>query len=188
MKPSGSELKRLIEWLKSLLPKPKPRPKPAPKPAPKRIEMYDSTEANQVPRNPEAVAGYLDGKYPSYNAMLKRFPKAKHVSIAVFAKDDAHCLDVERWDATPAQAPGWVRRQHARGIKRPWLYADKSTMPEVKMRLAADHIPRSQVILWVADPTGGNRHIPSGFDACQYGWNPGGKNVDISLCEPYCFE
>ncbi len=198
MKPSPTRLEELIRWLKSLLPKPKPAPKPKPKPAPRpkpkpqpkpsRITMYDATEADQIPPSPEAVAGYVDGKYQSFNQMLKRFPRAKHVSIAVFAQDNARCLDVEKGDATPAEVPRWVRRQHARGIKRPWLYADKSTMPAIKRHLMEDHISRSQVILWVADPTGGKRHIPPGFDACQYLWNPGGRNVDISLCEPYCFD
>jgi hypothetical protein len=160
--------------------------KPKPKPPSRRIVMYDSTEVSQIPSNPPAVAGYVDGKYANFNLMLKRFPRAHHLSIAVFPNDNAHCLDVEPGDATPTQAPEWVRRQHARGIKRPVLYGSRSSMDEIKPILARNGIKRTEVLLWVADPTG-TSHIPSGFDACQWNWKALGRNLDESLCEPWFF-
>lgn len=169
--------------LKQLGKEPWPKPPPKPDPPARNTVMFDSTEIDQFPPNPEAVAGYVDGKYENYNALLKKFPNAKHLSIAVFAKNDAQCLDVEPGDASPGEAPTWVRRQHARGVKRPVLYGSKSSMVEIKQALSQNGIPRSQVRLWVADPTG-KSHIPAGFDACQWNWKALGRNLDESLCGP----
>ncbi len=130
-------LKRRIELARlehKPTPKPPIPPKPAPKPKPAaRFTMYDTTDpGTHLPvQHPQAVAGYVNGSWPSYNGLVKRYPGAKHLSIAVNTSADARCLDVETGDATPDQAPAWVRRQHARGVARPILYANTSTMPAV---------------------------------------------------------
>jgi hypothetical protein len=148
------------------------------------FEMYDTTDVNTVPDNPAAVAGYIDGKYQSFDGLAAKFPKAKKLSIAVFPENNAGCLDIETGDATPGQAPAWVRRQHARGDGKPVLYADLSTMPSVLAALAQDHIQRSEYKLWVADWTG-SPHIPAGFDACQYTDTALGRNLDASSCHSW---
>src|SRR5512146_328473 len=165
----------------------KPVP-PAPKPQPHlpvRFEMYDTTEVNTgLPTTaPVAVAGYTSGNWPTYNGLVAKYPHAKHLSIAVNARHDAQCLDVETGDATPADAPGWVRRQHARGIKRPILYANTSTMPAVLDALNNDFIKRGEYLVWTAHYTG-TPHIEPGSDATHWESveNPG-HNYDISLCE-----
>lgn len=151
------------------------------KEAPHSFSMFDAIEVSQIPANAQAVAGYIGGKWPTYGELIKRFPKAKHLSIAVFASLDAACLDIETGDASPGQAPAWVKRQKARGVKRPCLYANLSTMPAVKGALTKAGIKREDVRLWVAEWTF-VPHIPPGYDACQWTDRALGRNLDQSLC------
>src|SRR5271166_298037 len=123
------------------VPKPKPpapKPKPKPKPPASRFTMFDSTNIGNIPANPTAVAAYNDGIFNDFDKAVARFPHAKHLSITVFASADAGCLDIENGDATPDQASAWVRKQHARGVKRPVVYANTSTMPAVIAALERD--------------------------------------------------
>jgi hypothetical protein len=166
-------------------PKPTPpTPKPTPKPAPTqvRFEMFDSTNVNNLPHDAVAVAGYIDGKFANFHDLVLRFPKAKCLSITVLADGVADCLDIEAGDATPASAPGWVRKQHSIGDKRPILYANRSTMPAVIAALTNDDIKREEYMLWVAEYDG-TPHIPTGFDACQF--TDHDELYDVSMCEPY---
>ena len=149
------------------------------------ITMYDTTTPGAVGRlastSPDAVAGYIDGRYRDVAELERLYPNHRHLSIAVSAADDADCLDIENGDATPSQAPGWVIRQHARGVPRPVLYANLSTMPSVTLRLEQSGIARKSVRLWMAHY---NRvvDIPEGFDAHQYTDTFQGRNVDVSVC------
>src|SRR5690242_9557224 len=100
------------------------------------IVMFDDVQEGLIPANAQAVAGYVNGKYANWNRVLLRFPKAKHLSIAVTASADAECLDVERGDATNAQAPVWVKRQIKRGVYRPVVYTSQSNVPALLRSLA----------------------------------------------------
>ena len=153
-------------------------PKPKAKTPAARFAMYDSVDVDQIPGNATHVAGYVNGKWPTVAALRARFPHAKVLTIAVTANADAECLDVETGDATPAQAPAWVKRQQARGVKHPKIYANRSTMPTVWAALQAAGIKRDEVKLWVADWTG-QPHLPAGYDACQWISTAG---YDESLC------
>lgn len=182
--------RRRVELAKLEHAQPKPQPKPAPpKPAPKptpqpvRFEMFDSTNATNIPHGPVAVAGYKNGAFANFDEMVRDYPHAKHLSIAVSANVDAGALDVETGDATPADAPGWVRRQHARGVKRPIIYANRSTMSAVVAALISDDIKPGEYLLWVAEYAGTGPHIPNGFDACQ--WQDHNELYDESLCESW---
>lgn len=167
---------------------PAPKPQPKPKPPAARFTMFDMADAStHIPtNNPTAVAGYIDGNFQTYHALVARFPHAKHLAIAVFAgTNDGHCLDVETGDATPAQAPGWVRKRHAVGIARPIIYANASTMPAVIAALEHDTIKRDEYLLWVA-AYNGKEEIPAGFDAHQWkNVEVPGSNYDQSICQPW---
>lgn len=165
-------------------PKPTPPvpPKPAPKPAPARFQMFDSTNASNIPPGSVAVAGYADGAFANIGDMIRDFPRAKHLSIAVNSAVDASCLDIETGDAVPADAPGWVRRQHARGLKRPVVYANTSTIAEVVDALTNDGIKRSEYLVWTAHYTG-VPHVEPGSDATQF--MDFQERYDVSLCEPW---
>lgn len=152
--------------------------------------MYDAVTVSEIPADAQAVAGYTSGNFPTWPELLKRFPHAHRLSIAINAGHDADCLDVEPGDATPADAAVWVKRQQARGVARPVLYASVSTMPTVLRELAAAGIHREHVRLWTAHYTG-RAHLCSpacgfGFletaDATQWTDKALGRNLDESLC------
>lgn len=151
--------------------------------------MYDDIDLSLIPSNAPAVAGYVNGKWTTFPDVLIRWPHAKHLSISVNAEGNAECLDVERFDATPDQAPNWVRRQLARGVKRPVIYCSVSDAREVLAVLKESGIKRSQIRLWTAHYNGA-RHLCSpacGFgmwttaDATQFTDKALGHSLDESL-------
>jgi hypothetical protein len=154
--------------------------------------MYDSVNVSQIPAKAEAVAGYVNGHWPTYPTLLKDFPHAKHLSIAVTVHADAECLDVEAGDATPSQAPAWVVRQKKRGVKKPVVYTSVSQAPALLRELDRAGIKRSAVRLWTAHYTFRPHRCDSkcgfGFtgkaDATQWTDKALGKNLDGSLCAP----
>lgn len=158
----------------------KARPKPKPLGP---FTMYDAVTITNIPADPPAVAGYINGRYVTAGALSRRFPHAKLLTISITAGDLlADFLDVETGDATPEQAVGWVKAKIKRGDYKPGVYANRSTMPRLWALLETAGIKRNQIRLWVADWTG-EPHIPVGYDACQ--WH-GGMTVayDTSLCHP----
>lgn len=171
--------------------------RPAPKPAPpaQPITMYDSIDVSQIPADAAAVAGYVGGHWPTFTELIKRFPKAHKLSIAVASYQDAECLDIEPGDSTPDLAPRWVKRQLARGVKRPVVYCSVSTAPEVQAKLKAAGIDRSQYRLWTAHYTMKPHRCSSacgfGFkdvaDATQYTSRAMGRTLDASVCSPTFF-
>lgn len=154
-----------------------------------QITMYDSINLSQIPANAEAVAGYVGGMWPTYGTLVLEWPHAKKLSVAVTARQDAECLDVEAGDARADQAGAWVKRQIARGIKKPVVYTSVSQVPLLLRELAKAGVSRSQIRLWTAHYTF-KPHLCSsscGFgdlkaDATQYSDHALGKNLDASLC------
>jgi hypothetical protein len=131
------------------------------------VQMFDSTSVGQIPASAPAVAGYVGGYWPTYLRLLEQFPHAYHLSIAVNAGEDAECLDIERGDAEPYQAPAWVKRQLSRGVRRPVLYASVSNMGSVLAALESAGISATTVRTWTAHYTG-YAHLCSA-DRCGYG-------------------
>lgn len=150
------------------------------------VVMFDSIDLNQIPWNAQAVAGYVGGNWPTYSKLVVKYPKARHLSIAVNAGENAECLDVEAGDALPHEAPEWVKRQLARGVHRPVVYASLSVMPAIKSLLQSAGLLGS-VRLWVAHYTN-VEHLPAGFDACQWTDKALGRNLDQSICSPTFFQ
>lgn len=118
------------------------------------ITLYDTIVNDQFPANPQAVAAYVDGHLgdqPNYDWAVRAFPRARHLSVALFPGDDADCLDVEAGAAGTADIPGWHARQARRGIARPVIYASAYTMDAgVLPVLSAAGIARASVRLWTA--------------------------------------
>jgi hypothetical protein len=112
--------------------------------------MYDSTDVAHLPDGADAYAGYTSGLWPTWEAVSARFPGKHLLSIAVDAAHRANCLDVEQGDATPAQAPGWVKMELSHGAWRPVVYASVSGMPAILADLEAAGIHRDEVRLWSA--------------------------------------
>jgi hypothetical protein len=124
------------------------------------LTMYNSIDVSALPRGADAYAGYVDGKWPTFPALKRRFAGsgAHLLSIAVFASGDADCLDIEPGDAANAQAPGWVRRQLKGGAGRPCLYTSAANMDALVATLTRAGLRRPKVRLWSAH-YGRGRHI-----------------------------
>lgn len=152
--------------------------------------MYDSVTVPAIPADAIAVAGYVNGSWPTFPQLVRSHPHALRLSIAVSAHADADCLDVEQGDAIVAQAPAWVHRQLARGAHRPVLYTSVANARALLEVLAAAGIRRRHIRLWTAHYTDRpHRCGPAcGFglattaDATQYTCTALGRNLDASLC------
>jgi hypothetical protein len=125
------------------------------------ITMFDSAFNSQFPPNPQAVAGYVDGRVgdqPNYDWIVANFPKAHHLSISVFG-NDADCLDIESGAASVASASAWYSHRKAAGVARPVFYASVSLMESALIpAITAAGIPRSGFRLWSAH-YGNGEHI-----------------------------
>jgi len=127
--------------------------------------MYDAIYPKNIPADAQIVASYVDGKWPNYSQAVALFPEALHVSIAAFPEDDAMALDVEQYDATPQQAPGWAARQRKRGYAHPIVYMSAAVWPQVRSEFHKQGVP--EPLYWVADYDG-VRSIPDGAIAKQF--------------------
>ena len=152
--------------------------------------MYDSVDLAQIPDGAQAVGCYEDGRYVNAAQAAARFPRAHILTIATSAAHDADCLDIETGDATPDQAPGWYRRQRARGVARPCLYASAFRMDtEVAVAITAAGIARSAVRLWTAHYSGqphvcgpaSCRELGVAADGTQWTDRAANRNLDRSL-------
>jgi len=116
--------------------------------------MYDTALNDQFPAGAAAYAGYVDGgvgDQPNYAYVVRTFPKAEHLSIALFADNNADALDVEPGASAPSDIPGWYARQVARGVQRPVIYASASTMNDsILPVLSQAGIARARTRLWSA--------------------------------------
>lgn len=168
---------------------------PKPSPAPQPITMYDDTSDGLVPLNAAAVAGYVNGRYANWLDVVKRFPHAYKLSIAVSSDADADCLDVENGDATPGQAPTWVQRQRKRGSKRIVVYGSVSAWPSIEAAFKAQGVSLVGVKRWTAHYTYKPHRCTSicdsrftgTADATQWTDKALGRSLDASLCAPNFF-
>lgn len=150
-----------------------------------RGAMYDSTNAADIPTDAAAVAGYANGQFAWRASDWALFPAASKLGIDVDNQGVGGCLDIEKGDATPADAPGWVARRHAAGINRPWLYMNRSTWEDVHDVLVRSNLPENSWGYWVADWTGEPHELAlvdgTRADAVQYA-NPdtSGGHFDLS--------
>lgn len=172
--------------------KQKPAP-PVPEPGP--TVMYDSVTISNMPANSPAVAGYVGGRYPTFQYLAARFPHAKRLSVAVASYIDAACLDIEPGDAPVYLAPVWFKRQLKRGVKKPALYTSASQVAALVATMARAGYKRDQYLLWTAHYTG-HAHLCSsacGFgitttaDATQWTDKALGRSLDQSLLSPVFF-
>jgi hypothetical protein len=129
--------------------------------------MYDAVTAANIPRSAAIVAGYVDKirLEPWSMADWDRFPTAVKVTIVKkTSTNDGHVLDVEIGDATPAEAPGWVKMRRGAGAD-PTVYCNSSTWPAVRAAFAAAKVaePHYWIARYDGDPT-----IPAGAVAKQY--------------------
>jgi hypothetical protein len=157
-------------------------------------KMFDSVTVSEIPTDAPAAAGYVGGSWPTFanGSLRQRCPHSRLVSIAVASSHNAECLDVEPGDASPADAPAWVRRQHARGVERPAVYAAASEMNHVLEELDDADIHPDEYRIFTAH-TGAGKHV-CGPGSCgllsvkahatQWTFESGGRNLDESVVRP----
>jgi hypothetical protein len=142
--------------------------------------MYDAVDASRIPRGVGLVAGYVDGAYRWASSDWDLFPDAVWVGIAVAAGTNlGEVLDVERGDATPDQAPGWVKRRRDNGID-PTVYCSEALWADCRAAFAGAGVAEPH--WWIASWPGGGPTVPAGAVAHQY-LHPG--PVDVSVVADY---
>ena len=121
------------------------------------IGMADSITVADLPPGMASYAGYVNGRWPTYSAVVAAHPGVQVLSITVVLADTAECLDVENGDATVAQAPSYVKMRVAAGIWRPVIYTSEANLSAVVGACAAVGLSRDAYRLWSAHYAG--KHI-----------------------------
>ena len=169
---------------------------PKPKPAPRQMFMCDDVNISLIPKDAQAVAGYVGGRWPTEARLEQLFPTAHHLPIAISASENARCLDVEPGDATIAEAPAWVKRQKARGEKLPVLYTSASWGQKLVDACAAAGLRYGHDYLWWSAHYTYQPHFcgpKCGFGlrqtahATQFTDRAQGKSLDESIVSPGFF-
>jgi len=145
--------------------------------------MYDAVTPENVPTDAQMVAGYIDGRYRSFDPLVRRCPGAVHVPIAVNAGTNGGLvLDVEQGDATPGEAPGWVQMRRENGTAFPWVYCSLAVWADVRNTFRLTGVP--EPVWWIAAYPGNGPNLYPGSLAHQYASGPfgvGGGDVDLSV-------
>lgn len=143
--------------------------------------LYDATDPSLIPDGP-LLAGYINGKYPSYYQIAIDHPQSQVLTITVKAHNPngsyviADILDIESGDATPDEAPGWT--QAMRALSRPiiWNYCSRlGTWPDTQSAYLLNGVLDPDY--WIADYTG-QPHLVPGSVATQ--WTDHLDEYDIS--------
>lgn len=142
--------------------------------------MYDAVTVANLPAGGDLYAGYVNGRYANLSALRARFPSARIVTISVTASGVADVLDVERFDATPEQAPGWVRDMRAIG-RVPTVYCRASAWSACMAAFYRANV--AGPFWWIANYDG-DPAIPAGAVAKQFGGNARG-GYDVSSVADY---
>lgn len=150
-----------------------------------------------------AIAGYVNGKYANWPAVVAKYsPSGKFllsIDVAGSPSAGAQCLDIERGDATIAQAPNWFKQTQAAGKHYrdlrwyPKLYISAGSAQQLIDAMTAAGVKRDEYLLWSAHYTD-QPHIcgpaTCGYpqaDATQWTSTYKGVSLDASLCFGYFF-
>jgi hypothetical protein len=141
--------------------------------------MYDAINALSLPAGGDLYAGYVDGNWPSANAISQRFPHATVVRIAT----SSHTNDGVVGDGPPDNGSwpewiGWVQRRRAAGVD-PTMYCSLSQWPtgQAAFKAAGVADPHWWVAHYSPDAT-----LPAGAVALQHTETAG---FDISSVADY---
>lgn len=112
---------------------------------------YDSVDARSVPTNGDIYPGYVNGAWPTRNALKARFPHALVPGITVNDQTlDAEIIDCESGDATPAEAALWARAKVKRD-KHATIYCSESAYLQVVHACRNVGLkPGRNVFFWIA--------------------------------------
>jgi hypothetical protein len=157
------------------------------------LRMLDSVTVANLPDGADAYLGYTSGNWPTWNALAARFHgKAHLLSMAIAADEDAEGCDREPGDLTVTEIADWVKRQIARGVWRPVVYASVANMEPCLVALALAGITRDGIRILTAHYTyeahicgpATCRALPVAADGTQWtdkAAGVGGSLIDESL-------
>ena len=142
---------------------------------------YDSVTADAMPDNGDFYCFYSTGSFANGTAVKADHPDKKYIGITPTISDiaGADCLDIENGDATPADAPTFVKNADPSSLNLPMLYASESNVAAVISACTAAGIARDKYYIFQA-LWNGVAAVPAGVDAAQYQNTPGYDN-DIAL-------
>jgi peptidoglycan hydrolase-like protein with peptidoglycan-binding domain len=157
-------------------------------------KVFDDVNVGLIPGDAEAAAGYVDGHFQTFPALVRRFGnRIPLVSITVFG-NHARIVDIEPGNPlTDKQAADWTAAMIRDGVYRPGPYTSASNVDAVAAELSRAGVRRSQSVIWSAHYTG-VPHIcgPNSCGACrtqcdatQYTNKARGQNLDETLAEDY---
>lgn len=150
-----------------------------------------------------AIAGYVNGRYSNWPAIVAKYGKSGKYLLSIDVQGNpgagAQCLDVEKGDATIAQAPAWFKVTAANGRRArdlrwyPKLYTSAGNAEALIAEMSKADIARDAYMLWSAHYTQ-KAHIcgprTCGYpqaDATQWTSAFDGASLDASLCYGYFF-
>lgn len=141
---------------------------------------YDAIDASLLPVGGDLYLGYVDGRWPSYTAIKKRFPNSLVVGIATNPNtNDGVIGDGPPDNGTWTEWIGWVQRRRAVG-EDPWMNTNENNNWQggIEAFRAANV---AEPHWWVANYDG-SPVLPAGALMKQYASN---NDYDTSSCAPY---
>lgn len=141
---------------------------------------YDAIDAASLPKGGDLYLGYVDGNWPSYAAIKKRFPGSLVVGIATNPNtNDGIIGDGPPDNGTWSEWIGWVKRRRAAG-EDPWINTNENNnwQPGIEAFRAANV---AEPHWWVANYDG-SPVLPAGALMKQYASNAG---YDTSSCASF---
>lgn len=177
---------RLAGWYRHV--KPKPKVKPVVNPG-WPIAMYDSVDTALIPRNAKAAAGYVGGRFHTMPE-IDAGPWPYKLSIAISADEVADMLDIENGDATPEQAPAWIRKMRGKtkATPLPVVYRNAESLQALVDLLAKSGLHQHVDYLIGSAHYDGHQHFYGPIcthglkvvaDATQYWDHALNKNLDV---------
>jgi hypothetical protein len=148
--------------------------------------QWDSASGD-IPAGAKLRALYVNGRFATRPATYGR--GRVWIDVNGSAPHAAFWLDVERFDATPGQVPGWLDERRRAGFGTGGIYCDRSTLPAVTA--AAGDRPH---YLWIATLDGTvNVAVPETGHLVAVQAYPAsmlGPDADLSIVvdEPYWLE
>lgn len=157
--------------------------------------MGDSTEPASIPKTVDRVAGYTTGEWPTYWLLDGLFPGKPKFAFSIAADTWGDALDIERFDATIQQAPGWAANVwRPVNVTKPVLYINAANIQALVDTMGAAGWDRTRYYIhsahyWgpqhICGPTSCNQTGGTATaDATQWASYPG---YDLSTVPDYFF-
>lgn len=116
------------------------------------VTMLDSTNATNIPLGTKYAAGYVNGKWQSYNPMVARLPSAEVFSISIKYGTPAYWIDREYGDASPLDAAQQITQGLSFGI-----YVSLEAWGAVITAVGQGRKP----LYWIADYIANDAPVPT---------------------------